>query len=78
MSIPINRNKFEGQKFRHYRENKLLLSQEALARRLGISARTISRWENDEATPSPLAYDRLLETLNDEDIEGEDTYQNNL
>ncbi len=35
------------------------LSQEALAQTLGVSSRTIARWEEGAATPSPLAVARL-------------------
>lgn len=39
--------------------SRLALSQEALAQVLGVSARTIVRWESETATPSRLALDRL-------------------
>lgn len=35
------------------------MSQEALAQTLGVSSRTIARWEEGAATPSPLALTRL-------------------
>ncbi|WP_337288772.1 antitoxin Xre/MbcA/ParS toxin-binding domain-containing protein [Candidatus Methylomirabilis sp.] len=35
------------------------LSQEALARALGVSSRTVARWEEGTASPSPLALVRL-------------------
>lgn len=38
---------------------RLGLSQEALAQALGVSARTIVRWEGQTAVPSRLARDRL-------------------
>jgi DNA-binding transcriptional regulator YiaG len=38
---------------------RLELSQEGLARRLGVSVRTIVRWEQGDAAPSPLAVERL-------------------
>ncbi len=38
---------------------RLVLSQEALAQVLGVSARTIVRWEGRAAAPSRLAHDRL-------------------
>ena len=34
---------------------ELGLSQEKLAAKLGVSFRTINRWENGRAAPSPLA-----------------------
>lgn len=38
---------------------ELGLSQEALAQALGVSSRTVARWEEGAATPSPLAQTRL-------------------
>lgn len=35
------------------------LSQEALARELGVSVRTVARWERGESSPSPLARERI-------------------
>ena len=35
------------------------LSQEALAQTLGVSSRTVARWEEGTANPSPLALARL-------------------
>lgn len=35
------------------------LSQEALAQALGVSSRTVARWEEGAATPSSLAQTRL-------------------
>jgi transcriptional regulator with XRE-family HTH domain len=37
-----------------------------LARRLGVSARTVSRWLNDEAKPSPETMQRIDKTLRKE------------
>ena len=39
------------------------LSQEQLARRIGVSWSTISRWENDKGCPSPLAREKLLSLI---------------
>jgi len=42
---------------------QLALSQEDLARELGVSFATINRWENDKAKPSKLAkaqFDRFF------------------
>ena len=41
---------------------KLGLTQEALARELGISVETVRRWEGGKTQPSPMAR-RLLEEL---------------
>ena len=38
------------------------LSQEGLARRLGVSLQTIHRWETGKTKPSPMAI-KLLEGL---------------
>jgi putative toxin-antitoxin system antitoxin component (TIGR02293 family) len=38
---------------------ELGLSQEALAQALGVSSRTVARWEEGGASPSPLALTRL-------------------
>jgi putative toxin-antitoxin system antitoxin component (TIGR02293 family) len=35
------------------------LSQEAMAQALGVSSRTVARWEEGTASPSPLAMTRL-------------------
>lgn len=35
------------------------LSQEGLARLLGVSVRTVVRWENGQSKPSPLATQKL-------------------
>jgi putative transcriptional regulator len=42
--------------------NRLGLTQEKLAARLGVTFPTINRWENGRATPSPLAL-RQIEAL---------------
>lgn len=39
--------------------DKLGLSQEKLAQKLGVTLGTINRWEKGKSTPSPLALDRL-------------------
>ena len=38
---------------------QLTLSQEDLARQLGVSYATVNRWENDQSKPSKLAKARL-------------------
>jgi DNA-binding transcriptional regulator YiaG len=47
-----------GQQVKKLREGQSL-SQEALARLLGVSVRTVARWENGDSKPSPLAHRRL-------------------
>lgn len=43
---------------RQIRED-LRVSQEVFSRLIGVSVKTISRWENNENTPSPLALERI-------------------
>lgn len=42
---------------------QLGLSQEKLAARLGVSFRTVNRWENRRAVPSALALKQIEEVL---------------
>jgi len=42
---------------------KLGLSQEALARKLGVSVLTVRRWEKGSFKPSPLALLRIEELM---------------
>lgn len=51
----------EPEEIKHIRK-RFRWSQERLARELGLSYSTISRWERGQATPSPAA-DRLLSEL---------------
>jgi len=43
--------------------HKLGLSQEGLARRLGVSVVTVRRWEKGTFQPSPLALRRIEELI---------------
>lgn len=45
---------------------ELQLSQEALARKLGVSVRTVARWEAGKSKPSPLAWEKIQRLLQDE------------
>lgn len=45
--------------------NRLGLTQEKMAARLGVTFPTINRWENGRAKPSPLALKRIEELLGD-------------
>jgi DNA-binding transcriptional regulator YiaG len=45
--------------------NKLHLTQEEFARRIGVSFKTINQWENKKSRPSKLALQRL-ETVEQE------------
>ena len=42
-----------------YRSKVINFSRERLSRELGVSAKTIYRWERSEASPNPLACDQL-------------------
>ncbi len=42
-----------------YRSKVINFSRERLSRELGVSSKTIYRWERSEAMPNPLACDRL-------------------
>lgn len=43
--------------------NRLGLTQEKMAARLGVTFPTINRWENDRAKPSPLALKQIEDLL---------------
>jgi DNA-binding transcriptional regulator YiaG len=45
--------------------HKLGLSQEGLARRLGVSVITVRRWEKGSYKPSPLALQRIEELVSE-------------
>jgi type I restriction enzyme M protein len=45
------------------------VSQEQLARRVGVSWSTISRWENGKGIPSPLAREKLVALLGEAGLE---------
>lgn len=40
-----------------------VLSQEALARNLGVAVRTVARWESGASKPSPLAIEKLNQIM---------------
>jgi DNA-binding transcriptional regulator YiaG len=44
----------------------LNMSQESLARTLGVSFQTVNRWESEKRKPSPLALEKLTHLLNKE------------
>ena len=52
--------------------NRLGLTQEKMAARLGVTFPTINRWENGRAKPSPLALKRIEELLGDLGEDGRD------
>ena len=41
------------------------LTQEQLARSIGVSLNTVQRWESGKTRPSPLAMEKLQELLED-------------
>jgi len=41
------------------------LTQEQLARNIGVSLNTVQRWESGKTRPSPLAMEKLKELLQD-------------
>ncbi|MGJ5674605.1 MAG: helix-turn-helix domain-containing protein [Nostochopsis sp.] len=55
------RPKFPNNLIRELRK-RLGLSQEQLARQLGVSFQTVNRWENGRATPSQMGM-KLIEQL---------------
>jgi transcriptional regulator with XRE-family HTH domain len=40
------------------------LTQEQFAAKVGVTYSTVNRWENNKATPSPLALQRIKELQN--------------
>jgi transcriptional regulator with XRE-family HTH domain len=51
-------------RLRQFRQDREL-SQEALARLIGVSVRTVVRWEQGHSEPSALAAQRIEELLGD-------------
>ncbi len=43
--------------------NRLNLSQESFSARLGVSFRSVNRWENGHSLPSPMALNLIREML---------------
>lgn len=52
----------EVTRIRELRES-FVLSQEALARKLGVAVRTVARWESGASRPSPLAIEKINQIL---------------
>lgn len=48
------------------------LSQEKFAAKLGVTFSTVSRWERQKAMPSPMAFDRMRELLEKMGDRGQD------
>ena len=47
----------------HELRQRVGLSQEKFAAKLGVTFSTVSRWERQKALPSPMAFDRMRELL---------------
>lgn len=59
-----------GELLRELRHRLGDVSQEELARRLGVSWSTINRWESGKGKPSPLAREKLVVLLKGQGLEG--------
>ena len=55
--------------------NRLGLTQEKFAARLGVTYPTVNRWENGKAKPSPLATKQIEELLRGLGKRGQDLLQ---
>jgi len=60
-----------GRLVRSLRE-RLELSQERLAARLGVTFSSVNRWENGRAKPSPLAMKQIEEMVDGLGADGKD------
>lgn len=58
-----------AQRIKEVRE-ELNLSQEDLARALGVSFATVNRWENDRTKPSKLAWTQFERFCEEKNIRG--------
>ncbi len=67
----VNRQSHLGPLVRQVRE-RLGLSQEKLAARLGVSFPSVNRWENGKAKPSPLASQQIKDLLREMGQNGAD------
>jgi len=56
----------------HELRQRVGLSQEKFAAKLGVTFSTVSRWERQRAMPSPMAFDRMKELLEKMDDRGVD------
>jgi len=66
----VSRETDMGQLVRELRQ-RMGLTQEKLAARLGVAFPTINRWENGRAKPSPLAMKQIEDLLRSLGNEGE-------
>jgi len=68
---PVKKRRDSGNLIRELR-NRLGLTQEKMAARLGVTFPTINRWENGRAKPSPLALKQIEGLLVDLGDNGQD------
>jgi len=69
--MKVSNEKDLGQLVRSLRE-RLELSQERFAARLGVTFSSVNRWENGRAKPSPLAMKQIEELVDGLGAEGRD------
>ncbi len=69
--MKVVRDKDIGRLVRSLRE-RLELSQERLAARLGVTFSSVNRWENGRAKPSPLAMKQIEEMVDGLGADGKD------
>jgi len=67
----VSKRRGTGHLIRELR-NRLGLTQEKMAARLGVTFPTINRWENGRAKPSPLALKQIEDLLVDLGDNGQD------
>jgi transcriptional regulator with XRE-family HTH domain len=69
--MKVANDKDLGRLVRSLRE-RLQLSQERLAARLGVTFTSVNRWENGHAKPSPLAMKQIEELVIELGDDGQD------
>lgn len=69
--MKVANDKDLGRLVRSLRE-RLELSQERFAARLGVTFSSVNRWENGRAKPSPLAMKQIEELVDELGAEGHD------
>ena len=72
--MKVSNDKDLGRLVRSLRE-RLQLSQERLAARLGVTFTTVNRWENEHAKPSPLAMRQIEELVGELGNDGQDLWE---
>ncbi len=69
--MKVSNSKDLGRLVRALRE-RLDLTQERFAAKLGVTFTSVNRWENDRARPSPLAIRQIEQLVNDLGENGND------